>query len=211
MKLSSVAVAGALALIACQGPQGPAGGPQGPAGPQGPTGPQGPSGNTGPPGPAANASVVSGSRLVATQEHWVGADGSRYSPPGYSFNDTALGVACYPSLAQDGTTRCLPTTEAAIILTTCYADASCSVYAAATTSCSTPKYAYSSVATSTCPASYLNAMFHVTGAAITTIYYSDSTTGMCKAYSASPLGPPYVWYAVGASAPPSDFVQLTAQ
>jgi hypothetical protein len=36
-----------------------------------------------------------------------GSDGSSYPGP-LQFHDTQLGVDCYPELADDGTTRCLP-------------------------------------------------------------------------------------------------------
>ena len=42
---------------------------------------------TGSPGAPGNQTVTGGSRLVALVPTWTGADGSRYSPPGYSFHD----------------------------------------------------------------------------------------------------------------------------
>lgn len=64
--------AGALTVVACEGPMGPAGpaggigtqGPQGPAGPQGDAGTLGPVGDTGPQGEGFDASVTRVSMMV---------------------------------------------------------------------------------------------------------------------------------------------------
>jgi hypothetical protein len=69
---------------------------------------QGPQGIQGPMGPSGDAQIVSGTRLTAVRQVYVGEDGSRLARDGYQFYDNVLGSYCAPTKADDGEIRCLP-------------------------------------------------------------------------------------------------------
>ena len=224
-----IAIASAVGLAACAGterPRGPQGetGPQGvqgiqgepgpaggPVGPQGPPGPQGAIGPQGPQGPAGPSSgyepVASGSRLVANQKRWIGADGAAYAPTGYTFHDGLLGVDCAVRGAADGSFRCLPLPETSV--TTYFSNAECTARAAVFLNsqiCGFPSYVTVVGAYDYCLLVQSNAhVYEVTGTA-STLYSKPGAT--C---SSATLSPDFSAYTLGAEVVASTFVAFTQQ
>lgn len=97
MKLSTMALAAALAALGCDKDNQPLAGPAGARGPQGAPGAMGKDGAPG------KDSAASGTRLTA--RYFVADDGARIFS---GWHDTMLDTDCAFMVASDGKTRCLP-------------------------------------------------------------------------------------------------------
>jgi hypothetical protein len=137
---------------------------------------------------------------------WKGDDGTQL-PAG--FFDTARNEACGPALAEDGITRCLPTStyeNRSASQFFYFADASCSVHLVALTASDCTAPAYLALSSSACGvgASYqpLSAI-----AAPAAVYANQ--TGSCVQQPNVPAATQ--WLQAGASVPSSAFVAVTLE
>lgn len=108
-----------LTLMSCDGGTGLSGqdGQQGQAGQQGPQGPAGPQGPPGPAGPGdRGSSDTAGTRLKMYKSVFTADDGTKITTPSYVYRDTVLNLDCTFQTAADGKQRCLPTYNAADIV-----------------------------------------------------------------------------------------------
>ena len=140
---------------------------------------------------------VSGGRLRARL--YVGADGSKQF---IGFYDSQRQENCYPRAAGDGKTRCMPEALAAAY----FADAGCIQQVGITAKgCAPPEYG-STGETSSCgtPVATIHALGPKSNPAQV---YNQAGGAGCLPFDASP----YDVYAVGASVPHADFVEVTEE
>jgi hypothetical protein len=156
-------------------------------------------GSSGSPVPDANADETqSGSRLKAN--YYVGSDGSKQ----FAYFTDALrsGEICAFANADDGTIRCMP--SGAYVISTEFADSSCSVPVAETTTCAAPTYAVQTAPGTSC--GYVTKVFSA-GSPVTTLYASSGST--CVSVGAPPAG--YTYVTVGTEIAPASFQLATIQ
>ncbi len=217
-------LAGVSVCLACSGPKGdpgPAGGPmgpQGPSGPQGPMGPQGPKGDPGSPGTPGGSPLTAGFRLRVVQSTWTGADGSRYAPDAYNFQDSSLNVECSVQMASDNEWRCLPTYTYTALISGLYADSGCTVRVAYdafrwSVGCS-PRYVAETVTNAPVCNAVTNATaYYEVGSQIAPAdaLFTRNGSGACVTSTETYLRSNYTLSRVGAPVQPSTFVRFVKQ
>jgi len=149
------------------------------------------------PVPNASADPTSGTRLKA--KYRTGDDGSKAYIPGVWF-DSQRNEDCSFNKAVDGKERCMPSGIG--VVTSTFADPTCTQFTAVTSSGCSPKYA-TAYDTSSCGTSYTYHLYSV-GTLLSTIYYKSGNT--CVS-GTPPAG--YSYYALGAEIPASSFVGST--
>jgi hypothetical protein len=172
-------------------------------GPKGDTGATGPKGDTGATGPAGSGyqPMASGTRLQVIQDTWVASDGAKYSPEGYSFHDTTLGIDCSPVIASDGQMRCLPI-QIQLSSVQYYEDSACTVLIGVyVTPCGLPS-AYGALYSTVCGAGY---KIYQLGSGVATVY---ANYGTCQTISKSST---LSYVHIGSETPPNNFVAFTKQ
>jgi hypothetical protein len=205
--------AGPMGPVGPEGPMGepgPAGGPVGPTGPTGPSGDRGEIGPTGPAGPSSGyIPASSGTRLTALIKSYVGADGSSYNPPAYSFRDETLDLDCSMKLASDGAQRCLPSLALGTLGPSYFTNATCTTPAVclARGQCATDLPMYASTYQITC--GELIYQYFNYGAEVGVIY--SNAAGICTQVSNQVLYDTYQFFPLGAEVPPTTFVAFTEQ
>ena len=161
-------------------------------------------------GPGSASSDTDGSRLkrMSTTTTTTGADGSSHIASYFAgWFDSQRNEFCSPTLASDGTTRCLPSVYPTY--GSYYSDAACTlpmVYVSTGTCGFTPpKYIAIAVAQQTCGSMPVGPRVYAGGSATSTYYQKSGTS--CTGPSTSAT---YTFYPVsGSEIPPSTFVQMT--
>lgn len=140
-----------------------------------------------------------GTRLIASRQSYINSDGSTYRFSAGMW-DTVLSVKCFPGLASDGSTRCLPEAKFGLNNTYYSEDTCTGRVAMGPTDCGA---GFVAAITQACSGATFE-MYSVDAAFLTSIYKKESD-GSCTELV---LSPPYSYRAASLMAP-ADFVEMT--
>lgn len=140
----------------------------------------------------------SGSRIEMRASVMTGADGSRIVGAATPY-DTKRGEPCVPTVMDDGTTRCAPSST--VLYTSYFSDANCNEpLLLVTTPCAAPKYISVPLPTQTCATTGVR--IYARGAGQSDYYVKAATC----VRATLPAG--WSAYKLGAEVPASSFVEL---